>query len=108
MSRPSPARYRTTNWSGYTTSLRERGSLLIWLDKEMALFAPPDGEPGRPAMVLDAAIGLSDDQSPVQAAAQADYRHDVDLSRFRSGLLRAILAIKETGYGSDTQRRVQA
>jgi hypothetical protein len=33
---------------------------------------------------------------------------DLDLSRFRSGLLRAILAIEETGYGSDTQRRVQA
>ncbi len=33
---------------------------------------------------------------------------NLDLSRFRSGLLRAILAIKETGYGSDTQRRVQA
>jgi hypothetical protein len=32
----------------------------------------------------------------------------LDLHRFRSGLLRAILAIKETGYGSDTQRRVQA
>ena len=28
---------------------------------------------------------------------------EMDLSRFRSGLLRAILAIKETGYGSDTQ-----
>jgi transposase len=32
----------------------------------------------------------------------------VDLHRFRSGLLRAILAIKETGYGSYTRRRVQA
>jgi hypothetical protein len=32
----------------------------------------------------------------------------MDLHRFRSGLLRAILALKETGYGSDTQRRVQA
>ena len=30
----------------------------------------------------------------------------MDLSRFRSGHLRAILAIKETGYGNDTQRRV--
>ena len=28
----------------------------------------------------------------------------LDLHRFRSGLLRAILAIKETGYGSNTQR----
>ena len=33
---------------------------------------------------------------------------DLDLHQFRSGLLRAILAIKETGYGSNTQRRVQA
>lgn len=33
-------------------------------------------------------------------------RFILDLSRFRSGLLRAILAIKETGYGNDTQRRV--
>jgi transposase InsO family protein len=31
---------------------------------------------------------------------------EVELHRFRSGLLRAILAIKETGYGSDTQRQV--
>jgi transposase-like protein len=33
---------------------------------------------------------------------------NLDLHRFRSGLLRAILAIKEIGNGSDTQRRVQA
>jgi DNA replication protein DnaC len=32
----------------------------------------------------------------------------LDLHRFCSGLLRAILAIKEIGHGSDTQRRVQA
>ena len=31
----------------------------------------------------------------------------MDPSRFRSGFLRAILAIKQTGSGSDTQRRVQ-
>ena len=29
MSKPSPARYRTTNRSGYTASLKKRGSLLI-------------------------------------------------------------------------------
>jgi len=29
MSKPSPARYRTTNWSSYTASLRKGGSLLI-------------------------------------------------------------------------------
>ena len=53
---PSPARYRTTNWSSYTASLCKRGSLLIWLDKEMTWLAPPGGSPGRPAVFSDAAI----------------------------------------------------
>ncbi len=56
MSKPKPARYRTTNWSDYNTALRKRGSLLIWLDKEMAWLAPHDGSPGRPAVFSDAAI----------------------------------------------------
>lgn len=34
-----PTCYRTTNWSSYTASLRKRGSLLIWLDKEMTWLA---------------------------------------------------------------------
>ncbi|QCO57759.1 IS5 family transposase (plasmid) [Pseudorhodobacter turbinis] len=56
MSKPSPARYRTTDWSSYTASLKKRGSLLIWLDKEMTWLAPHDGSPGRPAVFSDAAI----------------------------------------------------
>ena len=56
MSKPSPVRYRTTNWSSYTGSLKRRGSLLIWLDKEMTWLAPPEGSPGRPAVFADAAI----------------------------------------------------
>ena len=56
MSKPSPARYRTTNWSSYTASLRKRGSLLIWLDKEMTWLAPHDGSPGRPAVFSDTAF----------------------------------------------------
>jgi len=56
MTKPSPARYRTTNWSSYNAALRKRGSLLIWLDKEMAWLAPHDGGPGRPAVFSDAAI----------------------------------------------------
>lgn len=56
MSKPSPARYRTTNWCSYTAALRKRGSLLIWLDKDMTWLAPPDGSPGRPAVFSDAAI----------------------------------------------------
>jgi hypothetical protein len=56
MSKPPPARYRTTNWSSYNTSLRKRGSLLIWVDKDMTWRAPRDGRPGRPAVFSDAAI----------------------------------------------------
>lgn len=56
MSKPSPARDRTTSGSSYTASLRKRGSLLIWLDKDMIWFAPPDGSPGRPAVFSYAAI----------------------------------------------------
>ena len=58
MCKPSPARYRTTNWSSSTAALCKRGSLLIWLDKDMAWLAPPDGNPGRPAVFSDAAIGF--------------------------------------------------
>jgi hypothetical protein len=56
MSKPSPACYRTMNWSSYTASLRKRGSLLIWLDQDKTWLAPPDGKPGRPSVFSDAAI----------------------------------------------------
>lgn len=56
MSKPEPARYRTTNWSDYNTALRQRGSLLIWLDKGMTWLADKAGHPGRPAVFSDAAI----------------------------------------------------
>ncbi|MFN4203752.1 MAG: IS5 family transposase, partial [Tabrizicola sp.] len=56
MSKRAYARYRTANWSSYTASLCKRGSLLIWLDKEMTWLAPHDGGPGRPAVFPDAAI----------------------------------------------------
>jgi hypothetical protein len=35
MSKPSPTRQRTTNWSDYNAALKRRGSLFVWLDKEM-------------------------------------------------------------------------
>jgi len=56
MSKPEPGRYRTTNWSAYNAALRKRGSLLIWLDKEMAWHAPHEGRPGRPPVFSNAAI----------------------------------------------------
>ena len=56
MNKPKPARYRTTNWSAYNDALRKRGSLLIWLDKEMAWHASHEGRPGRPPVFSNAAI----------------------------------------------------
>lgn len=56
MSKPKPARYRTTNWSAYNDALRKRGSLLIWLDKEMTWHAPHEGRPGCPPVFSNAAI----------------------------------------------------
>lgn len=56
MSETSPARYRMTNWSSYNQALRKRGSLPVWLDKDMTWRAPHDGSPGRPAVFSDAAI----------------------------------------------------
>lgn len=56
MSKPEPARYRTTNWKSYNDALRRRGSLLIWLDKDMVWRAPKAGRNGRPAVFSDAAI----------------------------------------------------
>lgn len=56
MSKPSPARSRTTNWSNYNASLRKRGSMLIWVDADMTQRAPRDGRPARPPVFSDAAI----------------------------------------------------
>lgn len=56
MSKPPPARYRTTNWSSYNASFKKRGSLLIWVDKEMTWLAPRDGRAERPPVFYDAAI----------------------------------------------------
>ncbi len=51
-----PARYRTTNWSAYNAALRRRGSLLIWLDREMTWLAPREGRPERPPVFSEGAI----------------------------------------------------
>ena len=37
------ARYRTTNWAAYNAALEARGSLMIWLDKDMRWYAPAIG-----------------------------------------------------------------
>jgi len=55
MMKPSPARYRTTNWSSYNAALVS-GLLLIWLYKGMAWLALHEGRPGRPPVFSNAAI----------------------------------------------------
>ncbi len=48
--------YTTTNWHDYDAALTARGSLLVWLDKDMQWLAEHTGNNGRPAKYTDAAI----------------------------------------------------
>lgn len=50
------ARYKTTNWAAYNAALKARGSLTIWLDKDMLWYAPANGKRGRQQVFSDAAI----------------------------------------------------
>ncbi|BAQ68006.1 transposase, IS4 family protein [Rhodovulum sulfidophilum] len=56
MPKPAPTRYRTTNWSTYNASLRQRGSLSVWFDPDMVWHAEKSGKRGRPETFSDAAI----------------------------------------------------
>ncbi len=57
MGKPSAARYLTTSWASYSAAaLRKRGSLLIWLDKDMTWLVPHDGSLGRPTAFSGAPI----------------------------------------------------
>lgn len=49
-------RYKTTNWAAYNAALKARGSLTIWLDKDMQWYAPASGHRGRQRVFSDAAI----------------------------------------------------
>ena len=49
-------RYKTTNWAAYNAALKARGSLTIWLDKDMQWYAPASGRRGRQRVFSDAAI----------------------------------------------------
>jgi len=56
MPKPTPTRYRTTNWSTYNVSLRQRGSLSVWFDPDMVWHAEKSGKRGRPETFSDGAI----------------------------------------------------
>lgn len=49
-------RYKTTNWAAYNAALKARGSLTIWLDKDLQWYAPASGRSGRQRVFSDAAI----------------------------------------------------
>ena len=49
-------KYKTTNWAAYNAALKARGSLTIWLKRDMQWFATPSGKRGRQPVFSDAAI----------------------------------------------------
>jgi hypothetical protein len=49
-------RYKTTNWAADNAALKARGSLTIWLDKDMPCHAPASGKRRRKRIFSDAAI----------------------------------------------------
>lgn len=57
MSKPAKQKYKTTNLKDYSQAMKARGSLTVWLDREIAWqAAPTSGKPGRPATYSDAAV----------------------------------------------------
>jgi hypothetical protein len=49
-------RYKTTNWAEYNAALKARGSLTVWLDKDMPWYAAASGKRGRQRVFSEAAI----------------------------------------------------
>ena len=56
MSSWAPTTYKTTNWSDYNAVLKQRGSLIIWFDVDMAWDAKPLGKRGRKQTYSNTAI----------------------------------------------------
>ncbi|WP_446808515.1 IS5 family transposase [Methylomonas sp. 2BW1-5-20] len=56
MLKPQPKKYRTQNWPDYNQSLKQRGAMLLWIDKKMDWLAPGSGKRGRAEKFSDAAI----------------------------------------------------
>ncbi len=50
------ARYKTAHWAAYNAALKARGSLTIWLDKDMQWYASASGKRGRQRTFSDAVI----------------------------------------------------
>lgn len=51
-----PTLYRTTNWKEYNAALKQRGSLMVWIDKDMQWQSADEKKRGRPETFSDPAI----------------------------------------------------
>src|SRR5512140_1509699 len=56
MSKPAQAKYKTTNWKAYSAARKARGSLMVWLDRDMNCHGSPLGKRDRTQTFSDAAI----------------------------------------------------
>ena len=54
--KPVPQKYRTTNWKDYNAALKQRGAMLIWIDKNMQWNGTPSGKRGSSKTYSDVAI----------------------------------------------------
>jgi hypothetical protein len=48
--------YKTANWATYNAALKARGSLTIWMNKDMQWYAPASDKRGRQWIFAEAAI----------------------------------------------------
>jgi hypothetical protein len=56
MTKPAPHQYQTTNWKDYNAALKQRGAMLIWIDKNMVWNGTPTGKRGSTQTYSDQAI----------------------------------------------------
>ncbi|MDH2430957.1 IS5 family transposase [Pokkaliibacter sp. MBI-7] len=56
MNKPASPQYKTINWKSYNAALKARGSLMIWLDRDMNWYGSACGKRGRTPTFSDAAI----------------------------------------------------
>ena len=56
--KPTKTRYKTRNWAQYNGALKARGSLTVYLERDMQWLATPSGKRGRQQIFSDASIQL--------------------------------------------------
>ncbi len=56
MPKSTPQKYQTTNWKAYNSALKQRGAMLIWIDKNIAWSGTPTGKRGNCKTYSDQAI----------------------------------------------------